>query len=29
VIPREYAKALAQRDEVGGPKTAEFRTLAA
>jgi glutamate synthase (NADPH/NADH) large chain/glutamate synthase (ferredoxin) len=29
VIPREYAQALERRDEVGGPKTAEFRTLAA
>jgi len=29
VIPREYAQALEQRDELGGPKTAEFRTLAA
>ena len=29
VIPREYAAALARREDVGGPKTAEFRTLAA
>ncbi len=29
VIPREYARALARREEIGGPKTAEFRTLAA
>ena len=29
VIPREYARALERRDEVGGPKTSEFRTLAA
>jgi len=29
VIPREYARALAKREEVGGPKTAEFRTFAA
>ena len=29
VIPREYAQALERRDETGGPKTAEFRTLAA
>jgi glutamate synthase domain-containing protein 2/glutamate synthase domain-containing protein 1/glutamate synthase domain-containing protein 3 len=29
VIPREYARALERREEVGGPKTAEFRTLAA
>ena len=29
VIPREYARALAHREEIGGPKTAEFRTLAA
>ena len=29
VIPREYARALERRDEIGGPKTAEFRTLAA
>jgi len=29
VIPREYARALEQREEIGGPKTAEFRTLAA
>ena len=29
VIPREYARALARRDEAGEPQTAEFRTLAA
>jgi glutamate synthase (NADPH) large chain len=29
VIPREYARALERRDEIGGPKTSEFRTLAA
>ena len=29
VIPREYAQALERRDELGGPKTSEFRTLAA
>ncbi|MFI5122518.1 MAG: glutamate synthase-related protein, partial [Vicinamibacteria bacterium] len=29
VIPREYARALEHRDDVGGPKTSEFRTLAA
>ena len=29
VIPREYAQALERRDEIGGPKTPEFRTLAA
>ena len=29
VIPREYARALARREEVDGPPTAEFRTLAA
>jgi glutamate synthase (NADPH) large chain len=29
VIPREYAAALARREDIGGPKTAEFRTLAA
>ncbi|MDX6581853.1 MAG: glutamate synthase large chain [Solirubrobacterales bacterium] len=29
VIPREYARALERRNEIGGPKTAEFRTLAA
>ncbi len=29
VIPREYARALERREEIGGPKTMEFRTLAA
>ena len=29
VIPREYAQALERRDETGGPKTSEFRSLAA
>jgi glutamate synthase (NADPH/NADH) large chain len=29
VIPREYAQALARRDEAGEPTTIEFRTLAA
>jgi glutamate synthase domain-containing protein 3 len=29
VIPREYAQALARREELGDPQTTEFRTLAA